>query len=638
MQNVNAQELEKQLRLIRAFLNNRFGIKMSSTASMLLRAKLNNKISAMYSDEISRLDNLQSSGEQVTDADIKSAKYLVENFQKGTGKSQLRVEFERLSLKSKEALVSGDTNLDSFHEYLHVPRPIEAEFERVLKEVIPTNRRTLTLIAGNVGDGKSHLLAYEKLNNTDIFSRYRIKIHNDATESFSPTMTAVETLMSKLKGFDGVDDDEEHLIVAINMGILVKFANTARESGKYADLLAFLDESGILRDANATSKITDKYQLITFRDSPSFVFDDKGAHSDFIQDLMAKITSSDDDNPFYSAYLQDKQLAATPELMNYQLLLNKQVQASLESLLINVQIIYGQMLSTRQILNFIHDVVIPPEGTDNYKALLPMLLFSGEKRSSVLKFVARLDPILNQNRSIDRINSQLFSTIEFTSEVKRIFTDLNLEDEFIVNEQTINQIGNSKENVESSSLWGQGTNFVLRLLFLLKHDYVGFVDPVYQEYLEVLAEADGQGAKDKVLAFERMVQRGLVMWNGVAPKKNYSFTNSVDQNVAVEVQVRINNKKGVKRLGTHLLLEARFDGSQTFRQLDIDFQVYRLLTQVVQGFVLRTNDIQSAVDFDHYVQQLLNECQSESVLVRIPETNNFIRIADEGLGYEAETL
>jgi DNA phosphorothioation-dependent restriction protein DptF len=251
------------------------------------------------------------------------------------GTPQLHEVFEKLSLKSKEALVSGDSSLDEFHQYLHVPRPIEHEFEKVLKEVVPNNEQTLTLIVGNVGDGKSHLLAFEQSKNSVIFSEQNIQIHNDATESNSPKLTAIQTLIEKMDNFDGASGEKQHLVVAINMGILLRFANTVREKGQYTELLSFLDDSGILEDSNATSKIGDRFQLITFRDSPIFSFNGTGVQSDFIERLLSKITDASVKNPFYRAYEHDKGLAATPELSNYELLLNQNVQKSLELLLVS---------------------------------------------------------------------------------------------------------------------------------------------------------------------------------------------------------------------------------------------------------------------------------------------------------------
>ncbi|WP_284692644.1 DNA phosphorothioation-dependent restriction protein DptF, partial [Peribacillus frigoritolerans] len=54
-------------------------------------------------------------------------------------------------------------------------------------------------MCGSVGDGKSHLLAYLKNKYPDLVNKFMI--HNDATESFDPQKSSLDTLAEILKPF-----------------------------------------------------------------------------------------------------------------------------------------------------------------------------------------------------------------------------------------------------------------------------------------------------------------------------------------------------------------------------------------------------------------------------------------------------
>ncbi|WP_125572569.1 DNA phosphorothioation-dependent restriction protein DptF [Lacticaseibacillus songhuajiangensis] len=575
----------------------------------------------------------------ISQQDIDSATRLLTDYKHADNNihgSKLRQAFERLSIKSKEAVVSGDKELDSFHQYLHVVRPIETELEEVFSEKIPSQPQTLTLIVGNVGDGKSHLLAYEKNQRHDDFIKYGIKVHNDATESLDPQKTAIESLQDTLATFNQPNGKSEHLIVAINLGVLINFAKQMREQGEFTELLAFLDETEILRKETATTNIQDRFQLITFRNSPSIKFVNGSAESEFTRSLLEKITSQNDKNPFYSAYLQDKHQENLPEVINYRLLLNRAVQASLESLLIKIQIQYGQMLSARQILNFIHDVVIPLPGNTTYKAYLPSLLFTGSDRSVILKYIAKLDPILNQNKEIDRITSRLFNTLNFTDEAKAIFTEMNLENEFAENERQINGFKGLNEQDEDSELWGQDINYVLRLLFLLKHQSVAFSKPVYTDYVRILGAIDNND-QELIHEFMKNVSQGMLLWNGVTPMQQHIFTDATEQSIAIEVNPRFDREYGLVRQGTNIYFAVYAQNAKPIR-MAVDFQTYSLLRKIINGYNLRRADVQSAVDFNQYVQQLVASADSRSAVVRIPNTNHFIRIMDNDYEYTVEEV
>ena len=128
-------------------------------------------------------------------------------------------ELSKLKDSSHEA-VEGYESLSKFKKYLHVKREIENEFLEKLKEVKDKPSSQLVMLCGSVGDGKSHLIAYLNSEHPEVMSKF--KIHNDATESFDPDKTAIDTLAKVLTAFDDnhIDYSNEKRILAINLGVL----------------------------------------------------------------------------------------------------------------------------------------------------------------------------------------------------------------------------------------------------------------------------------------------------------------------------------------------------------------------------------------------------------------------------------
>lgn len=127
---------------------------------------------------------------------------------------------------SKEA-VDNLESFDSFKKYMHILRTVETELEGIIIKSKDAERSQLILVCGGVGDGKSHTLSYLKSKYPFLNSEFYI--HNDATESFDPQKTSIQTLAECFSDFS----DEElnsgavkKAILAINLGALNNFIDS----------------------------------------------------------------------------------------------------------------------------------------------------------------------------------------------------------------------------------------------------------------------------------------------------------------------------------------------------------------------------------------------------------------------------
>lgn len=625
-------------------INNEFAIKLAILQNVLIN-KLKCQQTEELADVLLKARELQIISENefqnlmpMIKADfvpnaqsLKIVDNILSQFEVSNAPLSLAAVFEKLSIKSKESLVNGNAALDDFHNYLHVSRPIEADFEATLKTCIPNNTRTLTLLVGNVGDGKSHLIAYEQNKYQQLFNDYQIKIHNDATESLRADETAVDTLMEHiLIDFDDNHDQVSnvHLIVAINMGILTNFVAAAKKAGRYQRLCEFIEKTNILTDIATTTFAApgSEFQLLTFNSDNKLVLNDAGeATSQFITGILAKVTQKNANNPFFNAYLHDHDEQNMILKKNYELLMNQGVQATLVNLLVRVQIQFQQLLSVRQIMNFIHDLVIPPKDVTGYQALLPALLFSGQMRSSLLDKAALLDPTLIQNSQIDEINSRLFNTTHFTDEVQQICSQLKLSYADIA--AIIDYLDHQLTNAQTDDARYEEIKFVLRLLYLLKHDYDFFED---QDYLDFLAALTAAQSYELTKRLKRILQQGIQNWNGHSPINRTVFTDPIAQNVAIKLSLQFDHRRPVMRDGVNLRIAA----VKPEIAIGINFQTFQLLRKVCDGYVLRNIDLQEAVDFNQFVQKTISYNNVDDVYIRLPQRNKFVQISDTGIDME----
>jgi serine/threonine protein kinase len=166
---------------------------------------------------------------------------------------------------SAMAAVVTDTNgkvpnqdlQDFLRERMQVDDPLE---DWLLKEVVAASRTksnipTLFVLAGNAGDGKSHLLARLTRKRLERQPDVRDRIHAiaDATHALSATDSQRDRLAKFFSPFADVEptaDSRVHLI-AMNTGMVIRFFEGSDEQARYARLYAELQRQLGLRRSDA---------------------------------------------------------------------------------------------------------------------------------------------------------------------------------------------------------------------------------------------------------------------------------------------------------------------------------------------------------------------------------------------------
>lgn len=206
--------------------------------------------------------------------------------------------------KSSAESVENTNAFNHFKEYLHVERHVEIELRKLLRSVNEKQVKCLVLLCGSAGDGKSHLISYMKNSDTEgLLDGY--ELYNDATESSKPTLTSIDTLADKLTDFDDEhydNADGSKMIIAINLGTLNNFIESAKGKS-FTKLRKYVEENKILSSYAQETGYKDKsvFQHVSFADYQVFSLSENGIQTVFLEKLLEKVFSQNDDNPFYQS-------------------------------------------------------------------------------------------------------------------------------------------------------------------------------------------------------------------------------------------------------------------------------------------------------------------------------------------------
>lgn len=310
----------------------------------------------------------------------------------------LREALRVLSKSSPYAVTTAEglnnPEVKKIKEYLFIETDIEMAFSSKLQSL---KKDQIIFLCGSSGDGKSEIMTKYQLAHKGI-----IDFHLDATHSFEPQKTAIDTLNDV---FSVHRDSDKPLAIGINIGML---ANFEREGDVAHDQI-----KASIKDYLENKNDNALHTFLNFESFPKFKILDGEVHSAFFKSLLNKVVKDDSRNPFCDLYnacissKKDTKLAA-----NFRLLRIKLIQKVIVELLFDARIRKDQFITTRMLLDFIYCILTGPGYLfDN--------LFNGGE-NEILAVLANFDPSLIRNKKLDLFI--LHRTLEFEDQAYEMFT------------------------------------------------------------------------------------------------------------------------------------------------------------------------------------------------------------------------
>lgn len=572
----------------------------------------------------------------------------------------LKSLLDKLSISAKEAVIDGNADtFDNFKDYLHIDRFVERKFEEILLAALNCNKPQLILLSGNVGDGKSHILARMYRKYPEQMSG--VEVRNDATESRDVHKDWVAELTDFLEPFRS-----EHLldggntakrIVAINLGVLSSFLHKSNQ--EFAELNDFVERKGIIdRIAGGNDFDPSEYfQFLNFADYNLFTIRPDAASSALIRDVLQKVTADSPDNPFRAAfndfYTDHPNTYACPIRFNYQQLAKPSVQKGLATLIIYAIVKFKLIISIRDLLDFIYNLLVPSElaslsgpqikqlySSGKHPEVMPNvlynILFDNQGRSELFDAVQLLDPVRYRSATLD----DLIFRISSTDEPDKLFTEHHLE--------VIPYAGQAQLLPERKALLVK--TFIRSLYLNDSAFFEGELKYFYQfsHYLYCYYAGDQIGLKP----LYRDMIKAIYYWNGNSKLEkevnvpvgrrqlDYNVTQTIVLNPDIRVRpggaaaTEINEfdlsfPVGIKA-GTHGIV------------FKLDIVLFVLLQNVIRGYSPNRQDREDHINFQQAIDQITTAAGQEQAI-------NFEKIGGSmsekfqlsyvpGFGYEFKKL
>ena len=542
-------------------------------------------------------------------------------------------ELSRLKESSKEA-VESLSEFTPFKKYMHIPRDAQKSLDELILKANESENAQLILVCGSVGDGKSHIISYFKNKYHDIMGKFTL--HNDATESLEPNKTSMDTLNEVLEEFsdDNIENSNQKFILAINLGTLNNFIDS--EYGeRFTKLKKFVQDKKILDTSIEDSSFDSNrsFQFVNFSDYHIFTLKEGKVHSNYVKSLINKITQSFEDNfieknIFYSSYIKNcskcENSECCPIKANYELLSKEKVQDSIVDLLVQCIVKDKIIISTRALLNFMYELIIPRSyidvnsptfkskisklnNNDYIKSLLPNIIFEHKELSFIFDALNNIDPFNVRNEKVDdfiiefnnatNLMSYFDNYIDYPSNyIKKVYSiDFNDTQDKKIRHELL------KLFIRSYYICGLEELFSLR-------------DKEYDEYMNALFYWN-KGDKVKLKNLYNNVKEGIMKWNGEAEEKNhiniFLGRNQTKYKASEKIELKSdlsnlpkNDENDLKKfIGT---LKLKYKGENTDRsyEIDIDYTLYKLLIQVNNGYRPNKKDKNHFIKFIEFINKL----------------------------------
>ena len=427
-----------------------------------------------------------------------------------------------------------------------------------------------------------------------------------------------------------INESNEKLILAINLGILSNLMDDADMNANYSKLFGILNKLDIFDNSTITTNITEDFlTIINFTDYQLYEINENGVTSDFISSLLNKVTDYSDENPFYSAYEKDlKNNLHTPIIYNYQMLMNSEIKEIIVQTIIKCIIKNKKIISTREILNFIYEIIVPAEFniysdmTDVSKYiddLLPNLLFNTENRSEILKDISYQSPADIRSEKIDEFIISL-NTLNIKKVLDDYFDTEYLEFKFF------KEFLLSKKYAQDKNKQKIIKNSLIYFIFFFGNEKIknAFVDGIYNDYLKYLYYYNYNPRQVRKLFL--MIKSSILAWRG-SIKKDYVVINELP-NFIISKRVSIDfkpNRSSENKFRNNFKNYISFNiivnndfcdeeyciGDSCEKQkcvkLNVDYLLFEAIEKINKGYKPNKNEKENLIVFDDFIDEILSK-------------------------------
>lgn len=568
------------------------------------------------------------------------------------------IELNRLRKSSSESIDSTN-KFDEFKEYIHVERTAERDLKDILKKVNATGKKTLFMLCGSAGDGKSHLISYLKNSEPEkLIEGYQV--YNDATEVSSQCKKPNETLNELLDRFsdEKCDESGQNLILAINLGVLSNFVESEYAKRRFNRLRTYVEKCNIL-----TSMVNDNnydasspFQHISFADYNLFSLGEKGVVSDYIERLLDKIFAENEGNIFFKAYKKKSvecPLSRTcPIKNNFEMFMDKNNRKYISQLLVKGIVKDKEIITTREIFNYVYDVLVSPEFSfdkmcsvssnsltmlkEYVKNITPTLMFDNIDVTPLMNQLQKHDPVLKRTEVADAFAIHYNVSAGIEDEIRAYLKGSSYES-VLANNKVISQINSDK---------------VLKLQFfkaLIRiNEIMNYNDneEVYISFLKDLYHYNA-GHSMELASLYNKVQKAVIQWCGSESDENVCLDDSImgfsvyedlDFKEYLGNMPRKVDERDLQRFLPNIVIEFKNKHTSEIIKLTIDYSLYELISKLNEGYIQTADDRNNHADFIIFVEKMQYAGSFGENILIVSDGGEKAVVKKTGFGYEFKVV
>ena len=551
-------------------------------------------------------------------------------------------KLRKLSIES----VENTASFNAFKKYLHVRRPVENELRLLLDKVNAEGKKTLILLCGSAGDGKSHLISF--LRNADdagLLDTY--ELYNDATESSAPKLTSIDTLAEKLAPFNDVNfsiDDGFKMILAINLGTLNNFIES--EKGRaFSVLKKYVEENDLFSTCTISGKYQENsvFQHVNFSDYQLFTLTPNGIGTEYLEALFGKVFHQSEENPFFNAYLKNDNCPLCqkcPVRHNFEFLSNPARQKVIINKIVEVVVKDKAIISTRDILNLLYDLLVHPDF--DYNSMCELASTEIDYLKKYIQYTTPMlmyefddiSPLVNAIRKHDSLKERLFDTdvdvIRFYTleDINNSFMDATIETPYSKLSETtqVGILGGKKADLKKLAY-----RFIVRTMELKGNSPPSMQRKLFDEYIRYLY-FQHSGNEKKLRKLYEAMQTAVMSWDGQFDSDSLCIDDSNEKFWVLEQLYMssapyqhnmIQTSEEIHRFSTSLKL--RFKNKNTDNaslqtaEISIDFGLFEMISKMCEGYRPTIQDKNRHTDFVSFVQRLIEFGNKATRITLVPK-------------------
>ena len=544
--------------------------------------------------------------------------------------------------KSAAEAVDNTQTFDPEKEYLHVKRYVELELRSILRQVNESGRKSLVLLCGSAGDGKSHIISYLKhIDSEGLLEGY--ELYNDATESDAPTLKAIDTLAQRLERFDDEhyqEDDGYKMILAVNLGMLNNFIDS-EQGKKYTALKAYVEHNKlfVFTWEHSNYHKDSVFQHLNFSDYQVFSLMNGSIATSYVEDLLERVFQKTENNPFYQAYVNATGCtlhSRCPVRHNYEYLLDAKRRRYIVKRIVEVVIKDKTVVSTRDILNLVFDLIVHP-GFDkdtfcNYMpsqiqfleqyihSTTPMLLNAGKDTTVLLDNITHHDPLRVRREKIDNDAIHFHSLESIEIEFNRATEGTPYE--ALKHLTDINQLGALKPELKKDIY-----QFIIRTQYI-DSDAVEDQDQRFEEFIRYLY-CYNSGDVRRLRELYSMTKKAIFNWNGEFGDDVICIDDSNEyywilERLHIKPTLGKQNKSDdeeIRRFSPTIRLSfcKESDPENCIADINMDYSLYEMIFAMRSGYRPTWQDKNLHTDFADFVRRIIEFGEKATNVTIIPK-------------------